>query len=326
MYIFELKKSKIIAIISELLNFVSKKKDIYLKLYEFLSTQNTKSLLKYEKHINSIYNTQENFNQICEYIKNNENEKEIYNIDIALSTCCKNKIDYKNLSEQLKIILYNEKKYYILFHELSDAVDSYANIGQRLKTFLVGSSVEKALDVVLSNDEIITKTAQKYSVEKEYIQSIIFQEQRFYAIDDPIADSLVIQSNLYDENLKKFISRDSFYVPSPILGYRNDSSTGIGQIFAKTAITAINSYEGMEKYSLNSKDDINTVWNALQKTEFNIDTIGSIMLYNKERLNKNNTFSTKNLLKSYNGSGVLAEKYSIVTEKYFNAFRNYNRD
>lgn len=82
----------------------------------------------------------------------------------------------------------------------------------------------------------------------------------------------------------------------------------------------------MEKYSLNSKDDINTVWNALQKTEFNIDTIGSIMLYNKECLNKNNTFSTKNLLKSYNGSGVLAEKYSIVTEKYFNAFRNYNRD
>ena len=218
------------------------------------------------------------------------------------------------------------QKYYILAQRLENAVDSYANIWQRIKTFLVGSSLEKALDLVLTNDEIISKTAEKYSIEKEFIQAIIFQEQRFLGFDDPIADALVLQSNVYDKNLEKFVNRNYFYAPLPILRYRNDSSTGLGQIFAKTAINAINAYEGIQKYSVNSKEDIKAIWNALQNTEFNIDTIGSIMLYNKNILLDENNFSNRNLLKLYNGSGNLAEKYSLVTEQYFNAFKEYNNE
>lgn len=39
-----------------------------------------------------------------------------------------------------------------------------------------------------------------------------------------------------------------------------------------------------------------------------------------------NNFSNRNLLKLYNGSGNLAEKYSLVTEQYFNAFKEYNNE
>ena len=41
------------------------------------------------------------------------------------------------------------------------------------------------------------------------------------------------------------------------------------------------------------------------RTKF--DTIGSIMLYNKNILLDENNFSNRNLLKLYNGSGNLAE-------------------
>lgn len=60
------------------------------------------------------------------------------------------------------------------------------------------------------------------------------------------------------------------------------------------------------------------------RTKF--DTIGSIMLYNKNILLDENNFSNRNLLKLYNGSGNLAEKYSLVTEQYFNAFKEYNNE
>ena len=60
------------------------------------------------------------------------------------------------------------------------------------------------------------------------------------------------------------------------------------------------------------------------RTKF--DTIGSIMLYNKNILLDENNFSNRNLLKLYNGSGNLAEKYSLVIEQYFNAFKEYNNE
>ena len=50
------------------------------------------------------------------------------------------------------------------------------------------------------------------------------------------------------------------------------------------------------------------------------------MLYNKNILLDENNFSNRNLLKLYNGSGNLAEKYSLVTEQYFNAFKEYNSE
>ena len=326
MYILELKKEKIIAIISELLKFVSEKKENYLEICKFLSTQSVNNSLLCENHLKSIFDIKENYNQICKYIYNNKNKKEIYDIEKMLTTCCKNKMRYKDLSDQLKIILHTEEKYYTLAQDLENAVDSYANIGQKIKTMVVGSSLEKALDVVLSNDDIITRTAKKYSIKKEFIQAIIFQEQRFYGIDDPIADSLVIQSNVYDNHLERFVDGNSLYLPSPVLGYRNDSSTGIGQIFAKTAINAINAHEGIEKYEVNSKTDIKLIWDKLQNAEVNIDTIGAVLLYKKKMLLEANDFSNHNLLKLYNGSGELAEKYGVVAEKYYNAFEVYNEE
>lgn len=110
MYILELKKKKIIALITELLNLASKKYESYLRICEFLSPQSQYNALLCEKHLKSIFTLKEKYNQIPIFIYNNENEKEIHDIEKALLTCCKNRIKYKDLSDQLKLILYKEKK------------------------------------------------------------------------------------------------------------------------------------------------------------------------------------------------------------------------
>ena len=97
------------------------------------------------------------------------------------------------------------------------------------------------METVLKYDEAITALAEEYNVPKEMVQAVLFQEIRFYGVDDPIADILVK------------------------LGIRGDSSTGLGQIFASTALDAT----GEEVTSTSKK----SMWNSLQNNEFNINMV-----------------------------------------------------
>lgn len=224
-----------------------------------------------------------------------------------------------------------------LENKLNEAILSYANSFQKIKSGLAGSSTKKALNFIIENDNFISKTAKKYNIEKEFIQSVLFQELRFYAVDDPISDSFVIQSQVYDENLDRYMNHKCLFPPKPIFGYRNDSSTGPGQIFAETAIKAINSFEGKKIYDKDSKTDMKYIWNRLHsEKEFNIDMVGAVLALKKKELQerafkrqeeKYHTifdYSRHNLLKVYNGFNDIAEKYATVTEKYYKAFEEYN--
>ena len=57
-----LKKKKIIALITELLNLASKKYESYLRICEFLSPQSQYSALLCEKHLKSIFTLKEKYN------------------------------------------------------------------------------------------------------------------------------------------------------------------------------------------------------------------------------------------------------------------------
>ena len=186
----------------------------------------------------------------------------------------------KNGSRNLK-----ESKIDLLEEKLTKAIKSYANIAQKIKSGIAGSSLKKALNFVIENDSLISETAKKYNIEKEFIQSVLFQELRFYAVDDPISDSFVIQSQVYDENLDRYMNHKCLFPPKPIFGYRNDSSTGPGQIFAETAIKAINSFEGKKIYDKDSKTDMKYIWNRLHsEKEFNIDMVGAVLALKKKRI------------------------------------------
>lgn len=51
--------------------------------------------------------------------------------------------------------------------------------------------------------------------------------------------------------------------------------------------------------------------------------IGMVLAYKRECI-KGDDYTVKDILKAYNGSGQLAEKYSDVAILYYDAFRQYN--
>ena len=120
--------------------------------------------------------------------------------------------------------------------------------------------------------------------------------------------------------------------PNPVAGYRTDSSTGLGQIFASTAINALNSYYmeeyGVEPYSKESWKDLRDVWYMLQDDEYNINMVALVLLYkakcNDVDLSNASIDEIQKVLKAYNGSGEWADKYSVVTLKYYEAFKKFN--
>ena len=177
---------------------------------------------------------------------------------------------------------------------LDTAVDGYITPGQRIAT-LPCMGNDEALEVVLSHDAAIEAASEKYNVDKEMIQSVLFQELRFYN---------VVRG-----------------VPVPPIVYRKDSSTGLGQIFASTAIDATNWYE-KTNYDRNDKKDLEKFWNELQDEDYNIDMVGRVLAYKRSTLPEG--ADAKRIMKAYNGSGELAEKYSNVTWQYYKAFEEYN--
>lgn len=209
-----------------------------------------------------------------------------------------------------------------LYDNLKEAVNGYANVGQILKTAPYNSTKE-AMKTVILYDDVITDAAKKYDVEKEMIQSVLFQEIRFYGLDDPIADELVKKSYEYETKKEIYELGGSFLPPIPVIGYRTDSSTGLGQIFAKTAIEATNWYQEDMVYDYSNIEDRKEMWFSLQNNSYNIDMIGMVLAYKRECI-KGDDYTVKDILKAYNGSGQLAEKYSDVAILYYDAFRQYN--
>ncbi len=208
---------------------------------------------------------------------------------------------------------------------LDTAVDGYITPGQRIAT-LPCMGNDEALEVVLSHDAAIEAASEKYNVDKEMIQSVLFQELRFYNVGDPVADSIVRQSQFYEHQLEAyekagFLEKMVRGVPVPPIVYRKDSSTGLGQIFASTAIDATNLYE-KTNYDRNDKKDLEKFWNELQDEDYNIDMVGRVLAYKRSTLPEG--ADAKRIMKAYNGSGELAEKYSNVTWQYYKAFEEYN--
>ncbi|WP_026517784.1 hypothetical protein [Butyrivibrio sp. MC2021] len=190
-----------------------------------------------------------------------------------------------------------------LLMKLQGDIVGYANIGQYLKTSLFNSSIE-SLDYIVKNDALISQIADANGMDKAMIQAVLFQEIRFYGIDDPLADAAVE------------------------LGVKGDSSTGLGQIFAGTAIEAYNHFNPDSKLSADNPEDIAKMWEQLQDPAYNIDMVAKVLSYKAWK----NGYSVENMspeeiqkmFRSYNGSGDLAERYGEVVMNYYKHFKEEN--
>lgn len=214
---------------------------------------------------------------------------------------------------------------------LAQSVDSYINFSQTVGTAAYYSNSE-ALDLILRYDDVIEDAAAVYGVDKAVIQSILFQEIRFINFLDEV--DLCVQNTYF-----LLHKRETWSDVSPLLTvsifeffmtgfYASDSSTGLGQIYAKSAVKAANWYIGAELYDYDDWKDREIIWLNLKYNDaFNINMIGLLCRYNAYILQSEKHLrspSIRDILRIYNGSGPLAERYAAVTYQYFLAFSAYN--
>jgi hypothetical protein len=218
----------------------------------------------------------------------------------------------------------------ILENSLSMSVDSYKSILQTVGTTMYNGN-EEALNTVFRYNEVIAQAAVKYGVEKAMIQAILFQEIRFINILDEV--DTFVQTTFYCLHQREDADIDDWtgdFISESVLSTINitDSSTGLGQIYAKSAIKALNWYLGSEVYDYNNWRDIEAVWVKLKyDDEYNVDMIGLILSYNRylcEHVEMIQEPAVGDILRLYNGYGPLAEKYEEVTVDFYKAFGLYN--
>ena len=241
-----------------------------------------------------------------------------------------NIINYYNVNERLtEEELRNELNALIKMH--LKAIEQYKNIGYY--------STDESIDIVLKYDKKISEVSEQLGVPKAMIQAILFKEIRMQDARDTLADSFVIEYYDYKHELERYNELSSwqklFYpVPIPSNMMREDSSTGLGQIFASTAIAAYN--EGIKRgYILGQRIDYNNwhqrekVWNDLRDNDRNIFYVGVVLKYEAIRLNVDLNDVSDNQLASvlarYNGTGSAATEYGKETKQYYNVFNLFNK-
>ena len=195
--------------------------------------------------------------------------------------------------------------------KLEKAVEDYMNLGQMIKTAPCYST-EDALDCVLQYDAEITAAAQRYGVEKAMIQAVLFQELRFYGIEDPGADAWVAMTYA-EASLFRMIRKQ-------------DSSTGIAQIYAKTAIEAHNWKYGTE-YDPSDIATLEQFWMGLQDDTCCIDTEAMVLakiMDDRQVSIPLTEDETGQVMARYNGTNDWAQKYGAVTARYYAAFQEYD--
>lgn len=176
---------------------------------------------------------------------------------------------------------------------------------------------EDAYDDLINYDKIITKYSNLFKVRKSLIQTIILWEHGVEGTDDFLGDIAVISH--YDGGLS----------------LKDDSSTGICQIYARTAIAAHNHAvkEGLisgKELSTTDKNAVKNMWFKLYLDgDFNIKMGTLNLLYCAWQKNGSYKYDTdesniKRILERYNGKGKDAEEYAERNYGLYKIFEKYN--
>lgn len=209
--------------------------------------------------------------------------------------------------------------------KLEKAVEDYMNLGQMIKTAPCYST-EDALDCVLQYDAEITAAAQKYGVEKAMIQAVLFQELRFYGIEDPVADAWVAMTYAEEDRRAENGSITAGETSLFRMIRKQDSSTGIAQIYAKTAIEAHN-WKYSTEYDPSDIATLERFWIGLQDDTRSIDTEAMVLakiMDDQEVSVPLTEDEAGQVMARYNGTNGWAQKYGAVTTRYYAAFQEYD--
>ena len=178
---------------------------------------------------------------------------------------------------------------------------------------------------------------------KAYIQSVIFRELYCYGAEDPLADVAFENYYLYNEQVEWYLEQSPLYqalvdFPTPLIPYRENTSTGLGQIQLTTAITTNN--WGCEKgYKTTYLEDTwqtrRDIYLELQNENFNIDMVALVLMWGLttgdecaisnpgEQYWLFSEDAIKAMFTRYNSAGGVINEYGRATYNLYLIFEEY---
>ncbi|WP_026835032.1 cellulose binding domain-containing protein [Eubacterium xylanophilum] len=203
-----------------------------------------------------------------------------------------------------------------------------------LKTTFGTYTVTEAVNIVLRYDSEITAAAKKYKVKKEMIQSIITRELICIWAQDAVVDGWVANYYHNKREIEYYMSLEwwkqlLYGTPNCIYPQREDSSTGIGQIYAKTAINATN-YLGETNIKYGDWKKRKIVWyNLKDDKKYSAVMVAKVLRHiaKKENISSPTKNKIKNVAAFYNASTVKkGAHYGKKIYKYNKWFTKYNKN
>ncbi|MEA5454040.1 DUF1906 domain-containing protein [Sinomonas sp. JGH33] len=203
--------------------------------------------------------------------------------------------------------------------QLAD-IRSYMETSIKMSEWSVGYtwSTEQSHETMLKHDRLITDLSKALRIRKALIQAPIFWELRKRTNADDLADLAVA----------------AYYNGQP---GTDDCSTGVGQIFARTAIRATNycSQNGIVAGTIldpGNRAHVEMIWRVLHdRDDKNVETVPLVLLHaaSMQALGRPGLDAsedvTRRTLERYNGTGPNAVKYGYELLGVFRVFEKYNK-
>lgn len=231
--------------------------------------------------------------------------------------------------------------------ELTDQLEDDRTILQWIKgdVLLFDEQVPKALDNLIRYDDLITDLSNIYSMRKSMIQSVMLREMACFGADDVLRDAAVQQYYDYMDQLEAYNSlpdEQKLITPPPVLPTNpllaDDSSTGLSQIFARTAIDAMiyaraNLVSESKVYDKENWKDVWDVWENLKNDDtFNVSACALVLIQASQDYNEfgSNYYDytidqIMGTLARYNGTGDKATAYGEVVYHLYEILEKYNK-
>lgn len=201
-------------------------------------------------------------------------------------------------------------------------------------------TTEECIKIIIDNDYTITKIANELEVHKAFIQTILMRELWCLNLADIAGDELVQNYFVWKESCEYWEKQNTIYqatvpYPSPPIPLKEDSSVGLGQIFAKVAIAAYNhaidsGYICGMPINSNDWHECKKVWYSLKDDdEYNIrmSSLNILSCIDEFGYSHNyNAFSAdhcKHVFTRYNEDTDVINDYGEECYQYFLIFKKY---
>lgn len=204
-------------------------------------------------------------------------------------------------------------------------------------------STEECIDIVLNYDYYITNYCNLYCVPKEFVQTLLLRELWCLNPLDAVADEAVQAYFAWKTEYEYWSNMPTWQQavispPTAPTYMQEDSSTGIGQMFAWVAINAHNLTidKGLitgTYYNANDWHDCEYIWNKLHNDDAFAIKMTTLEMYHCAdyagggvcgSLFHCTEFQIKAILSRYNGTGTDAHDYGNECYKYYKIFKKYS--